>query len=644
MDEITKPNLIGKVLYGFAFCVVLPLILILWARHAPQNLPPLPDWELIAWIVLTSGFLLLGFSMTALWTIGKGLPMNAFPPRNFVSTGMYGLFRHPIYVGACMIVFGIALLTKNTFAFWIIAPVFAVSCVALVFGFERQHIKKTFGEKEHYPFFTLPRNDGKKITFSERIRLLVITHMPWIVLYQLAILWGDFGISFDTRLHFETMSVIEEAEWIYTSIYFVLFFIPFLIKEKRILLEHANTAWWATGIGMLLLFALPLYCSQTPFNAHGFAGKMLDAERMKDSVFGAFPSFHVIWALLAGRVLAMQFSKAKWIFWSYSIAVTIACYLTGMHAILDVLAGIVVFLIAIYRIRIAGFFQAGSQRLANSWKEWHVGNFRIINHSLYSGLCAGVGLIIGYFFIENAWYLAGIMAFSLICAALWGQFIEGSPALLRPFGYYGCILGAIIACIATSWILDFSAMHLLAIFALAAPFVQGIGRLRCLVQGCCHGRLSDKHSGIVVTHPKSRVCHISHLKGQPIHNTQLYSIATNVITACVLWKLWFIEMPSSVLVGAYLICNGLGRFVEESYRGEVQTRVIAGLRIYQWASLVSVFLGATITCIPSSSLELVHTTLSPSAWIVAIVGGLFSAFLLSMDFPKSHRRFSRLSG
>lgn len=644
MGKVKRQNLGAKILYGFAFCILLPVLLILWARLAPQDLPELPEWELISWLLITAGFLLLGFAMIALWTLGKGLPMNAFPPKNYVSSGMYSLFRHPIYVGACLIVFGVALLTQNKFGFWIIAPVFVASCIALVLGFEKQHIENSFGNKRHYTFFSLPQLDRKNISAGERIRFLIMTYSPWLILYELAIRWSDYGVSFDTRLSFETMPVLEDAEWIYASIYVVLFLIPFIVHDKKILREHALAGWWATGIGMMLLFALPFYCSQTLFHAEGLAGSLLNFERLKDSTFGAFPSFHVIWALLAGRTLAMHFANLKWPFYSYSLAVAVACYLTGMHAVLDILAGVLVFAIVIYRQRIYAFLQMVSEKLANSWHEWHIGNFRIISHSVYSGLCAFVGLLIGYFFMENAWYLVSIMVFSLLCAALWGQFIEGSAALLRPFGYYGCILGAIIGCVITSYALNISPINLLAIFALAAPFVQGIGRLRCLVQGCCHGKLAQGHSGISVLNERSRVCHISHLKGKPIHNTQLYSIATNAVTAFIVWKLWIIEMPAAVLVGVYLICNGLGRFVEESYRGEVQTSVRAGLRIYQWAALASVFLGAVFTCLPSSKLELVHTSIALNGWICAFIGGIFSAFLLSMDFPKSNRRFSRLSG
>src|SRR5664280_1762748 len=64
---------------------------------------------------------------------------------------------------------------------------------------------------------------------------------------------------------------------------------------------------------------------------------------------------------------------------------------------------------------------------------------------------------------------------------------------------------------------------LLASFAMSAPSIQATGRLRCLVQGCCHGRPADENIGICFTHPNSRVNKISGMAGVPLHPTQLYS-------------------------------------------------------------------------------------------------------------------------
>ena len=79
-----------------------------------------------------------------------------------------------------------------------------------------------------------------------------------------------------------------------------------------------------------------------------------------------------------------------------------------------------------------------------------------------------------------------------------------------------------------------SIWSLLAAYAVAGPWVQACGRLRCLVQGCCHGCESSEFVGIRYSHPRSRVVRLAHLVGVPIHPTPLYSILANAVTAQIL--------------------------------------------------------------------------------------------------------------
>src|SRR5512133_3561993 len=75
----------ARAAYGIFFCLVLPGLLILWAR-ATSNVISLPAYgsPTLAWLTGTAGALLLAAGMTALWRGGGGLPMNAFPPPRLV--------------------------------------------------------------------------------------------------------------------------------------------------------------------------------------------------------------------------------------------------------------------------------------------------------------------------------------------------------------------------------------------------------------------------------------------------------------------------------------------------------------------------------------------------------------------------------
>jgi prolipoprotein diacylglyceryltransferase len=189
----------------------------------------------------------------------------------------------------------------------------------------------------------------------------------------------------------------------------------------------------------------------------------------------------------------------------------------------------------------------------------------------------------------------------------------------------------------------------LAVIALAgvlcAPFAQALGRLRCLVQGCCHGVVTDQRFGIRVWQPQSRVCVLSGLQGRWILIPQLYSILFNLMLGLLLWALWLAEsFPVSFIIGLYLILTAIERFAEDGYRGETQTKIIKGLLESQWVAVAGLLLGIGITMIPSGVVPFAHARIDFGLVISAVGGGLFSAFAMGMDFPRSTLRFSRLSG
>jgi hypothetical protein len=97
-----------------------------------------------------------------------------------------------------------------------------------------------------------------------------------------------------------------------------------------------------------------------------------------------------------------------------------------------------------------------------------------------------------------------------------------------------------------------------------------------------------------------------------------------------------------LIIGLYLIVGGMGRFIEESRRGEPQTATFGGLRIYQWLALAGAAIGVFLTTITGPRYTN-HVELAPWAFACAVVFGLFTALAMSVDFPESARRFSRLA-
>jgi len=162
------------------------------------------------------------------------------------------------------------------------------------------------------------------------------------------------------------------------------------------------------------------------------------------------------------------------------------------------------------------------------------------------------------------------------------------------------------------------------------------------VQGCCHGRPAAGEIGIRYVHPRSRVCRLADLKGVPLHPAPLFSILWNVVIAMVLTRLWVVHAPVGLIGGLYLILTGIGRFCEEGYRGEPQTPVVAGLRLYQWIAIATVVGGASITALaPGGPAPEAHFTWAVLATAAAF--GVVSMLLLGVDAPESGRRFARLT-
>ena len=182
----------------------------------------------------------------------------------------------------------------------------------------------------------------------------------------------------------------------------------------------------------------------------------------------------------------------------------------------------------------------------------------------------------------------------------------------------------------------------LGAFSVAAPPIQGLGRLRCLVQGCCHGSPCAGHLGIRYRQPLSRVCRMAHWADVPVYPTPLYSIISNAAIFGLQVRLWLAGADLGFIAGSYLLLGACSRFMEEGYRGEPQTVRFGGLAIYQWLALLFVLAGAVLTSWPSPRPPPVPgIDWHPLSYAVPF--GVLVWFAMGVDFPESTRRFSRLA-
>jgi protein-S-isoprenylcysteine O-methyltransferase Ste14 len=645
---MTGRDVAKRVAYGATFVVGVPLLLVLWAvLSAPMvSLPRVGNWPAGAALVIL-GVLLLSFGVVALIRYGHGLPMNAFPPRHFVREGVFRWLRNPIYIGFGLSVLGVALASRSASGVWLVTPATWLAMAALVFGHEQHDLRRRFGSDAlAKPLLSLPLADDSRPTSIERLAAVTWTFVPWLAAYYAVQALGRPANAFSTMLPGEARwPVFPWMEWSYASAYVVVPLTLLAVRTRRALRAFAMSGIAATIVITLCWLTIPVVAVHRAFDHASAAGSLLFAEQIRSNDVAAFPAFHVLWPMLAALAFGAGRGRvARTLAWSWAALVAVSCIGTGHHSVLDVAAGAALYLPLRNLDRTWAVVRLATERLANSWHEWRVGPVRFINFGLYAGAAAAVGLTIAGSAAGHGREMAVVWVgvWVLIGAGAYAQVLEGSSRLLRPFGWYGGVIGALIG-ILTSPIVGGAIVGLLAAFALAAPWVQILGRLRCLVQGCCHGGPASPVAGICYQHHRSRVAQIAQLSGAPLYPTPVYSIAGNIVIGALLIRLRTLSCPDSLLLGVYLIVSGCARFVEESYRGEPQTPLVLGLRIYQWFAIGTLLAGIVSTMIPMPPSEQTFSVPSAALLTWAVVMFLVFAAAMGLDFPRSNRRFSRLA-
>ena len=615
---------IRKAAYAVTFLVFIPAGLWTWAKFTEGFVDlPVVESPYVGWIFMGAGVALMAWAMYCLKRMGKGLPMNAFPPPRLVTKGPYKLFRHPIYWGFTFLLIGYFIMSQSSSGLWLVTPITILSMMALVWGYEALDLKKRFPEKSLKTILDIPDNLKNSAQVRERFASLLWVGATLLLSNYVIILWDGskeplFGkpwsISF---LDFQHSSMLP-------ALFVVI--IPFILKRSDTLRDWVITSLLALGIATFIALLYP-----------EVGGQHLPVEQAQTY---SVPLFIIMLSL---RSIFIQSNALGLILFPIVIILTLIQLVDSGSVELHIVSSAAIYLLTVNYFKIWTFLKNGSENIANSWREWVFGKVRIINHGFYVGFGCFFGILTAGILIGDA-YAWAILIFTFIVvvfSALWAQIIEGSEKLKRPYGYYGALVGIIFASFAL-WALGFNVWILIGAISVVMPWVQGVGRLRCLVNGCCHGsRVQNPDMGIKYLHHRSRVCGISHLEGELLHPTPLYSLLWLFIVGFILLGLWQHDYSPGFIFGLYLILTGIGRFVEEAYRGEAQTPIIKGLRLYQWTAILSVLIGIGMTFINQDALS----STSEFGWQTmasATIGGLFTTFAMGVDFPQSNARFSRL--
>lgn len=553
--------------------------------------------------------------------------MNAYPPELFVRKGPYRLFRHPIYWGFGIFLIGFFIRTGSASGLWLVTPIAILGMIALVSGYEAIDLRKRFPGQSIKTWLDLPAKDTALLKFQDRLVALLWVVTPWLSgNFIVEYLTGNTPPLWEMKTTTVQPTILLEQAWLFYLSVLLVLATPFLLKSVTGLREWALSCVSALALSLFLALLVPAVGAQYLL--------------MKGLPLFTVPVFLI---LLSMRSLAGQSKHSGVILVLGITGLVIIQLAVSRSPVLHLFTAIPIFLVAAYRLQIWIFLRRTSERIANSWREWVFGKVRVINHGFYVGFGTFFGILLAGILAGKS-YAWGILIFTLIgmiISALWAQLIEGSEKLKRPFGYYGSLVGGIFSAVVV-WAMGYNGWVIAGVIAVLMPWVQANGRLRCLINGCCHGGPVDNPLiGIRYFHQRSRVCGLSGLKGELLHPTPLYAIIWLFFVGFVLLSLWINHFSGSFILGLYLILAGLGRFVEEAYRGEVQTPFVKGLRLYQWTAILSVIVGIGFTFVNQTM-----PTLDPGfSWetvAAAMIGGLFTTFAMGVDFPYSNARFSRL--
>lgn len=639
---------VGKWAYGLTFTVLLPLLLAVWSVRLDAlglGLWPIPWPAALGLAPLAAGVAMMAWAMAALWRLGGGLPMNAYPPPRYVTAAAYAWFDHPIYVGFVLAAVGAAILAGSPAGLWLVAPLLALAASALVLGYEGPALRRRFGPRTgRAPWFGLP-GAGQAMTPARRLAVALLALAPWAVLYTAFAAMPEPPGAVDPRFAWEFgLPHPAWSVWLYSAAYPMVLAAALQADTGDQARRFVLAAWLATATGFAAMLLFPCRADFLVPHAEGVTAWLLAANREVDADWLACPSFHAVWVTLAHLSGVARRRRWRWPSGLASAAILLSCLATGAHAVADVLAGVGLGAACWWHGRLWRALVRGAERLANGWSAFQVGPVRVINHALWSALAALAGmLVVATLAGPEALVPAGaVFAAGLVAAGAWGYGLEGGGRLARPFGYYGFLLGGLAALAAFGWLSGGAPHRLAAAFAVAAPLAQALGRVRCLVQGCCHGRPVVGAPGMRVHHPVSRVVALAGLDGVAIHPTQLYSLVAGLAVFLVLWRLAALGAPSTLVAGLYLILASLARFVEEGYRGEPQTRRVAGLAVYQWLALAFCLAGAVLTGVPGVAMP-APAAPGPAAWGLALGAGVLAALAMSVDLPRANWPLSRLT-
>ncbi len=120
------------------------------------------------------------------------------------------------------------------------------------------------------------------------------------------------------------------------------------------------------------------------------------------------------------------------------------------------------------------------------------------------------------------------------------------------------------------------------VFSAPTTLGMAIGRIGCLLHGCCYGDLCSPDVPFALTF--EQLAHQGLIPG-PRYPVQLYEFGLDLVLFFLLLDLFLKKKLRGKLVFIFLAGYGMIRFFTESFRGDNTDQMFAGYSLFQWISL-----------------------------------------------------------
>ena len=213
------------------------------------------------------------------------------------------------------------------------------------------------------------------------------------------------------------------------------------------------------------------------------------------------------------------------------------------------------------------------------------------------GACVLLGLLLGWWLLPRYAHRTGVdpalgrRMLILVFAAGWfgcrilgvvlelDEIVADPSRLLRFPQEAGVWYGAIIAGVAATILLarrhGLDPWAMLDMLAVPAALGGGIGRVGCLLSGCCHGKPTDLPWAVTYTDPIAHRLHPA-LPWEPLHPAVMYEFAAVLLIVVVLDRYGRTARAPGQVGLLWIAMYAAARIVVEFFRGDAVRGTLAG--------------------------------------------------------------------